>query len=80
MNSKEYIGTHSTKDLNNDTYLGSGKLLKLAIKKYGKDKFIRTILYEYKTSEEAYTKEKELVTQEYVDRPCLLYTSPSPRD
>jgi hypothetical protein len=69
VNSKEYIGTHSTKDLNNDTYLGSGKLLKLAIKKYGKDKFIRTILYEYKTSEEAYTKEKELVTQEYVDRP-----------
>ena len=68
VNNKEYTGAHSTTDLENDTYLGSGKLLKLAVKKYGKDKFIREILYEYDNAEQAYAKEKELVTKEYVDR------------
>ena len=43
VNNKEYTGYHSTKDLN-DGYLGSGKRLKPAIKKYGEDKFIRKIL------------------------------------
>ena len=69
VNNKEYTGAHSTKDLNSDKYLGSGMRLKRAIKKYGEDKFIRKILYEYDNREETYAKEKEIVTQEYVDRP-----------
>jgi group I intron endonuclease len=48
INGKRYIG----KDKYNDsTYLGSGRLLGKAIKKYGKDNFIKTIL-EYCNSEE----------------------------
>jgi hypothetical protein len=48
INGKRYIG----KDKYNDpTYLGSGILLGKAIKKYGKDNFIKTIL-EYCNSEE----------------------------
>jgi len=44
-NGKKYVGSHSTEVLN-DGYLGSGKLLFLAIKKYGKKNFQRIILQE----------------------------------
>ena len=47
INGKRYIG----KDKHNDpNYLGSGKILNKAIKKYGKENFIKTIL-EYCDSE-----------------------------
>ena len=68
LNNREYIGYHSTKDLD-DGYLGSGKILEHAISKYGKDKFTKEILYEYDNREEALVKEKEIVNQQNVDRP-----------
>ena len=42
VNGKQYIGKHSGEP--DDPYLGSGSLLKRAIRKYGKDKFVREIL------------------------------------
>jgi hypothetical protein len=42
-NGKKYIGSHS---LNKKSYLGSGVNLIKAIKKYGKENFIRQILWE----------------------------------
>ena len=38
---KYYIGKHSSKNIETDTYLGSGKLLNRAIKKYGRHNFTR---------------------------------------
>jgi hypothetical protein len=43
VNGKWYIGKHNGRDPN---YFGSGKLLKQAIKKYGKENFDRVILEE----------------------------------
>ena len=47
---KKYIGKYEGKET--DKYLGSGKLLRRAIKKYGEFNFQRTILERYQTSTE----------------------------
>ena len=62
VNNKFYIGKHSTTDLD-DLYLGSGKYLIRAIKKYGCESFKKEILFIFKTENEAYDKEAELVTK-----------------
>lgn len=67
INNKIYIGYHSTNNIH-DNYLGSGKLLKKAINKYGKDSFIREILFEYGDRELALKKEKELVSEDFIKR------------
>jgi len=66
INKKWYIGYHSTTNIN-DEYLGSGKLIISAIKKYGKESFIKEILYIFPTKEEALLKEKELVNEDIVN-------------
>ena len=43
INGMKYIGKHYGEL--DDSYLGSGKLIKQAILKYGKDHFIKSILY-----------------------------------
>lgn len=65
VNNKVYIGKHRTKDLN-DKYMGSGKLIYSAIKKYGKDNFTKEILFVYDNEQEMNSKEKELVNEEFV--------------
>lgn len=65
INGKKYIGCHATDNLE-DGYLGSGNLLKEAIKKYGADNFKRNILYEVNTPEEMFSLEASLVTEEFV--------------
>lgn len=61
MNWKYYFGIHSTNKLD-DGYLGTGKLIKEAISKYGKENFVKTIIQDYPTRKEASDHEKLAVT------------------
>lgn len=65
INGKIYIGVHRTKDLD-DGYLGSGVLISKAIKRYGKEAFIKEILFDFNTIEEAYIMESEMVTIDFI--------------
>jgi hypothetical protein len=61
VNGKYYIGKHQTKNLR-DGYIGSGKYLKRAIEKYGKDSFVTDILYVFDEEWKMNLAEKILVT------------------
>lgn len=67
INGMIYIGYHSTNDVN-DSYLGSGKYLLNAIKKYGSNKFRKEILYVFENKNDALLKEAEIVNIEFVRR------------
>ena len=67
VNGKIYIGKHTTKNPY-DNYMGSGKLINQAIKKYGIENFTKEILYCFINETEAFLKEEELVTKEFIDR------------
>ena len=65
INGKKYLGKHSTKNLN-DGYLGSGVLIKKAIKLHGSKNFHRTILKFFDSAEDACLFEASLVTEDIV--------------
>lgn len=57
INGKRYIGQHKTSN-SNDSYLGSGKLLREALTKYGRENFTKEILDICETAQEANEKER----------------------
>lgn len=67
LNGKIYVGVHKTNELD-DGYMGSGKVIKSAIAKYGVENFSRTILEVFDTSSSMYSREKEIVTDEFLRR------------
>lgn len=70
INGMQYIGKHHGEL--NDSYLGSGKILKLAIQKYGKENFSKEILYINKSEEENQEKEKYYIKlYNAVESPCF---------
>ena len=67
INNKIYVGIHKTKSMD-DGYMGSGKVIKRAIEKYGIENFQKVILETFDTSEAMYAAEKKLVTDEFLSR------------
>lgn len=68
INGKIYVGLHVTKKLDDD-YLGSGKQIQAAVKKYGRDNFKREYIKICKTPEEMYNLEAEIVNEDFVNDP-----------
>lgn len=71
INGKKYIGMCKTTHRKN--YLGSGKLLKHAIKKYGKDSFVRETLEECNSFEELSFAEKKWIAKYNADMDPNFY-------
>ena len=61
INGKRYIGQHKGKF--DYSYLGSGKLIKRAIKKHGKENFLIDVLYTCNTKEELNEKEIQIIKE-----------------
>jgi hypothetical protein len=67
INNKEYIGAHKTNNLD-DSYLGSGKLIKLAIEKHGIENFEKEIILRAVSSDIMYWVENILVDKDYLNQ------------
>jgi hypothetical protein len=65
LDGKIYIGSHKTKNID-DSYMGSGKYLNHAYKKYGIENFIKEILFVYDNAKDMYAKEAEIVNQDFL--------------
>jgi group I intron endonuclease len=65
LNGKIYVGKHQTGDPQ-DGYLGSGRAIKSAIKKYGRENFSKEVLYIFDTEEDMNSKEREIITENFV--------------
>ncbi|MDM0633603.1 NUMOD3 domain-containing DNA-binding protein [Clostridium perfringens] len=62
INGKKYIGKRTCKcPIEEDKYMGSGYLLKKAIKKHGIENFTKKILFIAESEEEAYQKEFDVI-------------------
>jgi hypothetical protein len=70
INGKFYIGKDAK---NNPNYLGSGSLLKEAIRKYGKNNFKKEILESCKNQEELYIKERYWIEELDSQNPNVGY-------
>lgn len=58
INGKQYIGQHKASKFEGNKYLGSGKILHLAIEKYGKENFEVQLICECTSKEELNAKEE----------------------
>lgn len=67
VNGKIYVGVHKTKSLD-DGYMGSGKVIRSAIKKHGIENFQKEILETFDTAAEMYEREKQIVNEEFLSR------------
>ena len=71
INSRYYIGMHSTNKLK-DSYIGSGRRLWYELRKYGRQNFKFEILEFFSSKEELALREKEVVSlQEIAKEKCM---------
>jgi len=62
VNRKQYVGDHSTNNLN-DGYLGSGSFFKKALKKYRSINFKKEILEQFKSKREAFNAQEKYINK-----------------
>ena len=67
INGKIYIGVHSTEDPDDD-YMGSGRAIQYAIKKYGRVNFKKEILGFFESEEAMYLAEAKIVDIDFIKR------------
>lgn len=65
INNHYYYGVHNTDNLD-DGYMGSGKRLHIAYKKYGIENFTKEILKFFNTANEAFEYEAEIVNESLI--------------
>ena len=68
VNSKIYVGVHSTENFD-DGYMGSGVALRKAINKYGIENFEKSIIKFFDSLDEMYLAESEIVNTQLVNSP-----------
>lgn len=68
INNKFYFGVH--KQIKDDTYLGSGRALRKAIIKYGKNNFKRETVKIFLLKEEAFQYEKKIIDEHLSNPLC----------
>ena len=68
INNHFYYGVHNTDNIN-DNYMGSGKRLWYAYKKYGIENFTKENLKFFDTAKEAFEYESDYITEELIKDP-----------
>jgi hypothetical protein len=63
INKKQYIGDHSTNNLDKDYYLGSGIYFKRAVKECNEQNFKREILEFFSTKQEAFNAQEKYIKE-----------------
>lgn len=69
LTERYYIGVHKTNDPN-DGYLGSGLVIRRAIRKYGADNFSKEVLAVFNTAKEAMERERDVISVCMDDSKC----------
>jgi hypothetical protein len=75
VNNKIYIGVHRTDNID-DGYMGSGKIIRYAVRKYGIENFKKEILEYFDTHEEAFVRERIIVNEEFLNRKDVYNIKP----
>ena len=68
INGKVYYGIHSTDNLD-DGYMGSGKLIMKAVKKYGRENFTKDIIMFFDSRNKLSEYEKQFVNEKLINDP-----------
>ena len=63
LNGYYYLGKYGSENPETDSYLGSGTAFRRALKKYGREVFVKEILAEFETEDEAYAFERNLISE-----------------